>query len=66
MKGRIKRRRLGRTELFVSELSYGAMNLRLLDTIDEACEILDYVSVRASTSLILLEHITGSMATASL
>ncbi|HQD17451.1 MAG: aldo/keto reductase [Bacillota bacterium] len=43
MKSRIKRRRLGRTELFVSELSYGAMNLRLLDTIDEAYEILDYV-----------------------
>lgn len=43
MKSRIKRRRLGRTGLCVSELSYGAMNLRLLDTIDEAYEILDYV-----------------------
>jgi len=43
VKSNINRRRLGRTELFVSELSYGAMNLRLLDTVDEAYEILDYV-----------------------
>lgn len=43
MQSRIQRRRLGRTELLVSELSLGAMNLRKLDTIDEAYEILNYV-----------------------
>lgn len=43
MKSRIKRRRLGRTGLYVSELSFGAMNLRLLDTTAEAYEILNYV-----------------------
>ena len=36
MKSRIRRRRLGKTGLYVSELSFGAMNLRMLDTTDEA------------------------------
>ncbi|NLU41822.1 MAG: hypothetical protein GXX08_06435 [Firmicutes bacterium] len=43
MKSRIRRRRLGKTGLYVSELSFGAMNLRMLDTTDEAYEILNYV-----------------------
>ncbi len=40
---KIRRRRFGRTEQEVTELSFGAMNLRLLETIDEAYEILNYV-----------------------
>jgi predicted aldo/keto reductase-like oxidoreductase len=40
---KIKRRRFGRTELAVTELGFGAMNLRRLDTLEEAYRILDYV-----------------------
>lgn len=43
MKSTIKRRRFGRTDLHVSELSFGAMNLRTLNTTDEAYEMLNYV-----------------------
>jgi len=43
MKTEIKRRKFGNTGLEVSELSLGAMNLRLLDTIDEAYELLNFV-----------------------
>ncbi len=43
MKSEIKRRRLGRTGLYVSELSYGAMNLRKLDNSKQAYNILNYV-----------------------
>ncbi len=43
MKSRIKRRKFGRTGLYVSELSFGAMNLRMLDSLEEAEEILNYV-----------------------
>lgn len=39
----IKRRKLGRTGLYVSELGFGAMNLRNLNSREEACEILNYV-----------------------
>jgi predicted aldo/keto reductase-like oxidoreductase len=39
----VKRRRLGRTGLYISELGYGAMNLRMLDSFDEAKKILNYV-----------------------
>jgi aryl-alcohol dehydrogenase-like predicted oxidoreductase len=35
MQTTIKRRRLGRTGLLVSELSLGAMNLRMLKSFDE-------------------------------
>lgn len=42
-KRHIRRRRLGRTGLLVSELSFGAMNLRRLDATHEAHEILHYV-----------------------
>src|SRR5665647_16722 len=42
MKNEIKRRQFGKTGLYVSELSFGAMNLRLLDTIEQASDILDY------------------------
>ena len=40
---KIRRRRFGRTELQVTELAFGAMNLRRLDTVQEACAVLDYV-----------------------
>ncbi len=40
---KIGRRRLGRTELQVTELAFGAMNLRRLDTVEEAYTILNYV-----------------------
>jgi predicted aldo/keto reductase-like oxidoreductase len=43
MNSSIKRRKLGRTGLFVTELSFGAMNLRLLDSLEQADEILDFV-----------------------
>lgn len=43
MKSLIKRRRFGKTGLYVSELSFGAMNLRKLDTSEEAYKILNYV-----------------------
>ncbi|HEY5467373.1 MAG TPA: aldo/keto reductase [Clostridia bacterium] len=43
MQTTIKRRKLGRTGLLVSELSLGAMNLRMLKSFDEACAIVDYV-----------------------
>ncbi|NLO35435.1 MAG: hypothetical protein GX112_03660 [Clostridiaceae bacterium] len=43
MDGKIKRRRLGRTELMVTELSFGAMNLRLLKSFDEARTIVNHV-----------------------
>jgi aryl-alcohol dehydrogenase-like predicted oxidoreductase len=39
----IKRRKFGRTGLYVSELSFGAMNLRRLATSEEAYTILNYV-----------------------
>src|SRR5690554_3292814 len=43
MNSGIKRRKLGRTGLSVTELSFGAMNLRLLDSPEQAYEILNYV-----------------------
>lgn len=43
MKSVIKRRKFGRTGLYVSELSFGAMNLRNLPTSGEAYKILNYV-----------------------
>lgn len=39
----IRRRDFGKTGLRVTELGFGAMNLRLLDTLDEAYEIVGYV-----------------------
>lgn len=43
MRSEIKRRKLGKTGLNVSELSFGAMNLRLLDSVEQAYEILNFV-----------------------
>jgi aryl-alcohol dehydrogenase-like predicted oxidoreductase len=43
MKREIKRRRLGRTNLWVTELSFGAMNLRIMNTVDEAEQLLHFV-----------------------
>ena len=43
MNGTIKRRRLGRTDLMVTELSFGAMNLRLLKSFDKARQIVNHV-----------------------
>lgn len=43
MNDKIKRRRLGRTNLMVTELSFGAMNLRLLKSFDEARTIVNHV-----------------------
>ncbi|MFW5980592.1 MAG: aldo/keto reductase [Halanaerobiaceae bacterium] len=43
MEKEIKRRKFGKTGLEVTELSFGAMNLRRLDTFKEAYEILNYV-----------------------
>lgn len=43
MQTKIKRRKLGRTGLMVSELSLGAMNLRMLKSFDEAFEIVNHV-----------------------
>ena len=43
MNGTIKRRRLGRTDLMVTELSFGAMNLRLLKSYDKARQIVNHV-----------------------
>ncbi len=43
MNSQIKRRRLGKTGLSVSELSFGAMNLRKLSSFDEAYKIVNYV-----------------------
>ena len=43
MKNEIKRRRFGKTDLMVTELSFGAMNLRLLDNVEQTYEILNYV-----------------------
>ncbi len=43
MNRKIARRKLGNTGLLVSELSFGAMNLRLLDSSEEALNMLNYV-----------------------
>jgi len=43
VRSRVKRRKFGRTGLYVSELSFGAMNLRLLDSVEQAYEILNFV-----------------------
>ena len=43
MQTEIRRRRFGRTGLQVSELGYGAMNLRLLDSFEAAYDIVNYV-----------------------
>ncbi|HKK82755.1 MAG TPA: aldo/keto reductase, partial [Atribacterota bacterium] len=43
MQTKIKRRKLGRTGLMVSELSLGAMNLRLLKSFSEAYTIVNDV-----------------------
>ncbi len=43
MKTVIRRRRLGRTGLYITELGYGAMNLRMLRSYDEACAIVNGV-----------------------
>lgn len=43
MKSVVKRRKLGKTGLYVSELSFGAMNLRKLETEEEAFETINYV-----------------------
>lgn len=43
MLSEVKRRPLGQTGLEVSEVSFGAMNLRMLDTIEEAENLLDHV-----------------------
>lgn len=43
MNKNVRRRRLGRTELMVTELSFGAMNLRLLKSFDEARTIVNHV-----------------------
>ncbi len=43
MKPDIKRRRFGRTGLEVTELSFGAMNLRLLKSFDDAYKIVNHV-----------------------
>lgn len=42
MNKNIQRRKFGKTNLYISELSFGAMNIRQLDTPDEAYEILNY------------------------
>ncbi|MFW5985914.1 MAG: aldo/keto reductase, partial [Halanaerobiales bacterium] len=42
MDKQIKRRKFGKTGLEVTELSFGAMNLRMLDNFNEAYEILNY------------------------
>lgn len=43
MDNKIKRRKFGKTGLEITELSFGAMNLRKLDTFEEAYQILNYV-----------------------
>jgi len=43
MKSVVKRRKFGNTGLYVSEVSFGAMNLRMLKNHDEAYKILNYV-----------------------
>lgn len=43
MEKTINRRRLGRTGLYVTELGFGAMNLRLLKSFDEAYKIVNHV-----------------------
>lgn len=43
MQSKIYRRELGKTGLKVSELGYGAMNLRLLKSFEDAYKILNYV-----------------------
>lgn len=43
MESVISRRRLGKTGLQVSELSFGAMNLRKLESFDEAYKIVNYI-----------------------
>ncbi len=43
MDKKLNRRKFGKTGLEVTELSFGAMNLRNLDTFNEAYEILNYV-----------------------
>jgi predicted aldo/keto reductase-like oxidoreductase len=39
----IQRRKLGKTGLYISKLGYGAMNLRMLKSFDEAQKIVNYV-----------------------
>jgi len=43
LKSQVKRRRFGNTGLEVSEVSFGAMNLRLLKSYEEAYKITNYV-----------------------
>lgn len=43
MQTTIKRRKLGRTGLYVSELSFGAMNLRMLNSFAEATAMVNHV-----------------------
>ena len=43
MEKAIHRRKLGRTGLYVSELGFGAMNLRMLGSFEEAHRIVNYV-----------------------
>ena len=43
METKIKRRRLGKTGLYITELGYGAMNLRMLKSFDEAYKIVNHV-----------------------
>jgi len=43
MGANIKRRRLGRTGLFITELGFGAMNLKLLKSFEDAHKIVNHV-----------------------
>lgn len=43
MNTKVKRRPFGKTDLSVSEVSFGAMNLRLLDSREEAIKMVNYV-----------------------
>ncbi len=40
---KLKRRRFGKTELMITEVSFGAMNLRRLETLPQTEEIVNYV-----------------------
>ena len=42
MQTKVKRRPFGNTGLYVSEVGLGAMNLRMLDTVDQAFEMVNY------------------------
>ena len=42
MQTKIKRRKFGDTGLYVSEVALGAMNLRMLDTVEQAFEMVNY------------------------